>query len=102
MILIKLTRCPEIFDETCKIEKNARMLVEEVFSFPEKYFTKGWLDDKSSNDDGERGNKDEPSVTSEYNSSIAVAKSVIPTVTAKNKNEIDPIQLNELLLSLLE
>jgi len=26
----------------------------------------------------------------------------VPTVTAKNKNEIDPIQLNELLLSLVE
>ena len=45
---------------------------------------------------------DETSAISEYNSPIAVAKSVIPTVTAKNNNEIDPVQLNELLLSVVE
>jgi hypothetical protein len=93
---------PKIFDETYKIQKNARMIVEEVFSFPDRYFAKGWLDDKSSEDGGERGNKDETSATSGDNSSVAVAKSVRPTVTVKNKNEIDPVQLNELLLSLAE
>jgi hypothetical protein len=33
---------PKIFDETWKIEKNARMIVEEFFSFPDKYFAKSW------------------------------------------------------------
>jgi len=93
---------PKIFDQTCKIEKNARMLVEEAFSFPDRYFAKGWLDEDRSEDGGERGSKYETSATSEYNSSVAVAKSVRPTVTVKNKNEIDPIQLNELLLYLVE
>jgi hypothetical protein len=92
---------PKIFDETCKIQKNVRMLVEEAFSFPDRYFAKGWLDEDRSEDGGERGSKYE-TPTSGDNSSIAVAKSVIPTVTAKNKNEIDPIQLNELLLYLVE
>jgi hypothetical protein len=75
--------------------------VEEAFSFPDRYFAKGWLDEDRSEDGGERGSKYE-TPTSGDNSSIAVAKSVIPTVTAKNKNEIDPIQLNELLLYLVE
>jgi hypothetical protein len=88
---------PKIFDETYKIQKNARMIVEEAFSFPDRYFAKGWLDDKHSEDGGELGNKDETSATSD----IAVAKSVRPTVTVKNKNEIDPVQL-ERLLSLVE
>ena len=43
---------PKIFDETCKFQKNARMIVEQVFSFPDKYFTKGWFDDKRSEDSG--------------------------------------------------
>jgi hypothetical protein len=88
---------PKIFDETYKIQKNARMIVEEAFSFPDRYFAKGWLDDNHSEDGGERGSKHETSATSD----IAVAKSVKPTMTAKNKNEIDPVQL-ELLLSLVE
>jgi hypothetical protein len=94
---------PKIFNETCKIEKNARMIVEGVFSFPDKYFTKGWFDDKRSEDGGgQRVNKDETSAnTIQDNSSIAVAKSVIPAVTTKNKNEIDVVSLNELLLSLV-
>jgi hypothetical protein len=73
------------------------MIVEEAFSFPDRYFAKGWLDDNHSEDGGERGSKHETSATSD----IAVAKSVKPTMTAKNKNEIDPVQL-ELLLSLVE
>jgi hypothetical protein len=92
---------PKIFDETCKIQKNARMLVKEVFIFSDRYFAKGWLDDSRLEDGGERGNKDETS-TSEDNMSVAVTKSVKPTMTAKNKNEIDPIKLNEFLLSLAE
>jgi hypothetical protein len=84
---------PNIFDETYKIQKNARMLVEEAFSFPDRYFAKGWLDEDRSEDGGERG--------SNNNTSVAVAKSVRPTVTVKNKNEIDPVQL-ELLLYLVE
>ncbi|MFL6473062.1 MAG: hypothetical protein ACJ71H_19690, partial [Nitrososphaeraceae archaeon] len=91
---------PKIFDETCKIQKNARMIVEEVFSFPDRYFTKGWLDDKQNC--GQLLNKHETSANSEYNSSVAVAKSVIPTVTAKNKNEIDRLLLNEFLQSVVE
>jgi hypothetical protein len=91
---------PKIFDQTCKIEKNARMIVEEVFSFPDRYFTKGWLDDKQNC--GQLLNKHETSANSEYNSSVAVAKSVIPTVTAKNKNEIDRLLLNEFLQSVVE
>jgi hypothetical protein len=94
---------PKIFDETCKIQKNARMVVEEVFSFPEKYFAEGWLEDKRSEADGRGINKDGTSTnTIQDNSSIAVAKSVIPTVTAKNKNEIDAVLLNEFLQSVVE
>jgi hypothetical protein len=80
------------------------MIVEEVFSFPDRYFTKGWRDDKSSEDGEKRVNKDETSSTNtvQDSSPAAVAKSVIPTVIARNKNEIDPVQLNELLLSLVE
>jgi hypothetical protein len=91
---------PKIFDETCKIQKNARMIVEEAFSFPDRYFAKGWLDDNHSEDGGERGSKYQ-TLTSGDNSSVAVAKSVRPRVAVKNKNEIDPVQL-ELLLSLVE
>jgi hypothetical protein len=90
---------PKIFDKTCKIQKNARMLVEDVFSFPDKYFTKGWLNDKRSSEYEQRGNKDETS--SNTVQSIVVANSVIPAIYAKNKNEIDVVSLNELLLSLV-
>ncbi len=90
---------PKIFDETCKIQKNARMPVEEVFSFPDKYFAKGWLNDKRSSDCEQRGNKDETSSNIVQN--IAVAKSVIPAVYAKNKNEIDVVSINAFLLSLV-
>jgi hypothetical protein len=79
------------------------MVVEEVFSFPEKYFAEGWLEDKRSEADGRGINKDGTSTnTIQENSSIAVAKSVIPTVTAKNKNEIDAVLLNEFLQSVVE
>jgi hypothetical protein len=92
---------PKIFDETCKIQKNARMLVEEAFSFPDRYFAKGWLDEDRSEDGGERGSKYE-TPTSGDNSSVAVAKSVRPTLTIMNKNEIDRGLLNELLQSVVE
>jgi hypothetical protein len=46
-------------------------------------------------------NKDETSATSEDNSSIAVAKSVISAVITRNKNEIYVLSLNEFLLSLV-
>jgi hypothetical protein len=90
---------PKIFDETCKIEKNARMLVEEVFSFPDKYFTEGWLDVKPSETDRQGINKDETSATnsSHGNISTAVATSVTPVLTSKSKNEVDPVLLNEFL-----
>jgi hypothetical protein len=48
-------------------------------------------------------NKDEISATNTVkdNSSMGVAKSVIPTATAKNKNKIDEVSLNEFLLSIV-
>jgi hypothetical protein len=91
---------PKIFDETCKIQKNARMLVEKVFSFPDKYFTKGWLDDKPP-DYGVQ--KDENSLmnTVQENCPAAVAKSLTQTI-GEDKNVIDPVQLNEFLLSVVD
>jgi hypothetical protein len=82
---------PKIFDETCKNEKNARMIVEEFFSFPDNYFTKA-------SEGG--GQKDENSTMSTVHA--AVAKSLTPTLGGEDKNEIDPVQLNELLLSVID
>jgi hypothetical protein len=66
---------PKIFDETCKIEKNARMIVEEFFSFPERYFIGSWLEDKASKTDSHRINQDEngPTNVNDNNISMAVA-----------------------------
>jgi hypothetical protein len=87
---------PKIFDETCKIQKNAGMIVEEFFSFPHKYFAESWLDSKTAG-----SSKDESAVinTSHENSSTAIATSVKPT---RNKNEIDHELLNEFLQSVVE
>jgi hypothetical protein len=87
---------PKIFDETCKIQKNAGMIVEEFFSFPHKYFAESWLDSKTPG-----SSKDESAVinTSHENSSTAIATSVKPT---RNKNEIDHELLNEFLQSVVE
>jgi hypothetical protein len=92
---------PKIFDETCKIQKNARMLVEEIFSFPDKYFTKVWLDDKHSDDGGQK-NENSRMNTVQDNCTAAVAKSLTSTLSGEDKYDIDPVQLNELLLSVVD
>jgi hypothetical protein len=90
---------PKIFDETCKIEKNARMIVEEFFSFPDKYFAESWLVSKASNPST---NESTVINTTQENNSTAIATSVRPTLTTMNKNEIDRGLLNELLQSVVE
>jgi hypothetical protein len=83
---------PKIFDQTCKIEKNVRMLVVEVFSFPEKYFIKSWLEVAEINQD-----QSTPIEIRHKNIAKAIAKSVRPVQSTKSSNEVDPLLLNEFL-----
>jgi hypothetical protein len=80
------------------------MIVEEFFSFPDKYFAESWLDPKTPESSKHEMNKDESAVinTSHENSSTAIATSVKPALTTKNKNEIDHVLLNEFLQSVVE
>jgi hypothetical protein len=80
------------------------MIVDEFFSFPDKYFAENWLGSKTSRSSRHEMNKDESAMinTSHENSSTAIATSVRPTLTITNKNEIDRGLLNELLQSVVE
>jgi hypothetical protein len=93
---------PKIFDETCKNEKNARMLVEEVFSFPEQYFKKDWpgrVEEPSQSVGEEEGMAIDAAKTSNDNNIIAATTTAAASLTAKrkSKNETDPTLLLEFL-----